>query len=131
MAKEERRVEQLKRKLAQLGPMLPGSISEQWNVCGTPGCQCKDPDKPKKHGPYYQLSFTVGGRSSTMFSSWRVKRQHDMRARIFARFHYSGRCQEVVEVRLAQVTKPSPGIGIPNLMAPQQLQSLVDQTDVT
>ncbi len=67
MTKEERRIEQLKGKLAQLGPMLPGSISEQWNVCGTPGCRCKDPDKPVKHGPYCQVSFTVGGTSSTMF----------------------------------------------------------------
>jgi hypothetical protein len=47
--------------------MLPGSISEQWNVCGTPGCRCKDPDNPQKHGPYYQLSFTVAGKSSSMF----------------------------------------------------------------
>ena len=67
MTKEERRIKQLMAKLARLGPMLPGSISEQWNVCGTPGCRCKDPQKPKKHGPYYQLSFTVGGKSSTMF----------------------------------------------------------------
>ena len=67
MTKEEKRIAQTKAKLAQLGPMLPGSISEQWNVCGTPGCRCKDPDKPVKHGPYYQLSFTVGGKSSTMF----------------------------------------------------------------
>ncbi len=67
MTREERRIEQLWKKLAQLGPMLPGSISEQWNVCGTPGCRCKDPDKPVKHGPYYQLSFTVARKSSTMF----------------------------------------------------------------
>lgn len=67
MTKEETKVVQLRKNLMQLGPMLPGSISEQWNVCGTPGCKCKDPDKPVKHGPYYQLSFTVGGRSSTMF----------------------------------------------------------------
>jgi hypothetical protein len=67
MTKEERKVEQLKNRLAELGPMLPGSISEQWNVCGTPGCRCKDPHEPVRHGPYYQLSFTVGGKSSTMF----------------------------------------------------------------
>ena len=77
MTKEERRIEQLKAKLAQLGPMLPGSISEQWNVCGTPGCRCKDPDKPMRHGPYYQLSFTVGGKSSTMF----VKKENLTEAR--------------------------------------------------
>ncbi len=67
MTREEKKIEQLREKLAKLGPMLPGSISEQWNVCGTAGCRCKDARNPVKHGPYYQLSFTVGGRSSTLF----------------------------------------------------------------
>lgn len=65
--KAHEKVELLKQKLLNLGPVLPGSISEQWNICGTPGCKCKDPEKPQKHGPYYQLSFSVGGRSSSMF----------------------------------------------------------------
>ena len=57
----------VKAELAGLGPVLPGSISKQWNVCGKPGCRCKDPKHPQRHGPYCQLSFTVAGRSSTMF----------------------------------------------------------------
>lgn len=65
--KTKKSFEQLKQKLLNLGPVLPGSISEQWNVCGTSGCKCKDSANPKKHGPYYQLSFSVGGRSSSMF----------------------------------------------------------------
>jgi len=65
--KTKKSVEQLKQKLFDLGPVLPGSISEQWNVCGTPGCKCKDTENTQKHGPYYQLSFSVGGRSSSMF----------------------------------------------------------------
>ena len=65
--KSTKTIEQLKQKLLNLGPVLPGSISEQWNVCGTPGCKCKDPADPKKHGPYYQLSFSVAGRSSSLF----------------------------------------------------------------
>jgi hypothetical protein len=60
-------IEELKKRLVELGPMHPGSISEQYNVCGTPGCQCKDPKKPRRHGPYYQLSFTWRGKSSTRF----------------------------------------------------------------
>ena len=67
MTKEERVVQRIRKKLAEMGPVLPGSISEQWNVCGTPGCRCKQPVKPVKHGPYYQLSFTVAAKSSTMF----------------------------------------------------------------
>jgi hypothetical protein len=65
--KTKKSIEHLQQKLLSLGPVLPGSISEQWNVCGTPGCKCKDTVNPKKHGPYYQLSFSVGGRSSSMF----------------------------------------------------------------
>ena len=65
--KPEKRIERLHAKMNSLGTMLPGSISEQWNVCGTPGCACKSKKNPVKHGPYYQLSFSVKGRSSTMF----------------------------------------------------------------
>jgi hypothetical protein len=61
------RIRQIKDALSQLGPLLPGSISTQWNVCGKQGCRCKDPKKPRKHGPYYQLSFTVDGKSSSLF----------------------------------------------------------------
>ena len=49
------------------GPLLPGRIKKQWNVCGMPGCRCKDPDDPRKHGPYFQLSFTLAGKSTSMF----------------------------------------------------------------
>src|SRR4030042_919677 len=65
--KTKKSVEQLKKKLLGLGPVLPGSISDQCNVCGTPGCKCKDTANPQRHGPYFQLSFSVGGRSSSMF----------------------------------------------------------------
>jgi hypothetical protein len=41
-------------------------ISQQYNVCGNPACRCKA-TPPVKHGPYYQLSFTWKGKSSTRF----------------------------------------------------------------
>lgn len=64
---KDRSVAEVRKALNTLGPVLPGSISKQWNVCGKPGCRCKDRRRPQRHGPYYQLSYTVGGRSSTMF----------------------------------------------------------------
>ena len=67
VAQVQRRIAQLQRQLLALGPLHPGSISEQYNVCGQPSCRCKDPHQPKKHGPYYQLSFTWRGKSSTRF----------------------------------------------------------------
>jgi len=60
-------VSDVKAQIGALGPVLPGSISKQWNVCGKPGCRCKDARHPQRHGPYYQLSFTVAGHSSTLF----------------------------------------------------------------
>jgi hypothetical protein len=62
----ELQIERVKRELAGLGDLRPGSLSEQYNVCGNPSCRCKA-DPPKKHGPYYQLSFTRKGRSGTKF----------------------------------------------------------------
>lgn len=61
------RIEAIKRHLTKLGPMHPGSLSEQYNVCGKPRCRCKDPKKPRRHGPYYQLSFTRRGKSTSSF----------------------------------------------------------------
>jgi hypothetical protein len=80
MTREEQQILRLKEKLLNLGPLLPGSISEQWNVCGTPGCKCKDSKHPRRHGPYYQLSFTVANKSSTLFV--RIKDLAEARRRI-------------------------------------------------
>ena len=62
----EARIATLKRAMVRLGDLRPGKLSQQYNVCGKADCRCKA-DPPQKHGPYYQLSFTRGGRSSTQF----------------------------------------------------------------
>ena len=67
----EIQIERIKRELGGLGDLRPGSLSEQYNVCGNPNCRCKE-DPSKRHGPYYQISFTRNGRSRTKF----VKRPH-------------------------------------------------------
>lgn len=63
----QHRITEIKCELADLGSLHPGSVSEQYNICGTPGCHCKDPKNPQKHGPYYQLSYGWRGKSSTLF----------------------------------------------------------------
>jgi len=62
----ESRIEALKEELTALGDLRPGSLSKQYNVCGKPGCRCKA-NPPRKHGPYYQLSFTWKGKSHSQF----------------------------------------------------------------
>ncbi len=65
-AEIERQIEKVKRELFALGELRPGSLSMQYNVCGSLGCRCKA-TPPRKHGPYYQVSFSRKGKSSTKF----------------------------------------------------------------
>ena len=67
MIASEKKIQRIKKQIVELGPVLPGSISQQYNVCGKAICKCKDPHNPVKHGPYYQLSFSIAGKSSSMF----------------------------------------------------------------
>jgi hypothetical protein len=63
----ERRIERIKRELLDIGPMRPGTLSRQYSACQKPGCKCVDPVNPRKHGPFYQLSYTHQGKSTTRF----------------------------------------------------------------
>ena len=62
----EARIRRVKEEMVSLGRLRPGSLSRQYNVCGKADCRCKD-TPPKKHGPYYQLSFSRRGKSTTRF----------------------------------------------------------------
>lgn len=67
LKKIERKIETTKQLLMNIGEMRSGSLSKQYNVCGKVGCCCKDKKNPKKHGPYYQLSYSHKGRSTSQF----------------------------------------------------------------
>jgi hypothetical protein len=62
----EERIGRIKAKLSCLGELRPGVLSEQYNVCGHPGCRCKA-NPPQKHGPYQQLSWSRKRKSRTRF----------------------------------------------------------------
>jgi hypothetical protein len=59
-------LEKLFVQLVNLKPILPGSISEQYNVCGKANCRCKDKVNPRKHGPQSRLSYTLPGKNSNI-----------------------------------------------------------------
>lgn len=69
IGKKLKRIETIKEEIRTITEMRTGSLSEQWNVCGKSGCRCKDSENPKKHGPYYQLSYTRHRKSSSEFVS--------------------------------------------------------------
>jgi len=81
----EKRCAAIKQRIAELGPVHPGRITKQYNVCGTPGCRCKDPEKPRKHGPYHYLSYTFEGKGKTVFVPKEGVAEMQRRTRCFVR----------------------------------------------
>jgi len=67
LRKVEEEIAQIKKTLAALGPMHPGSISQQYQVCGKKGCKCKHPTEPQRHGPYSKLFYVHRGKKVCRF----------------------------------------------------------------
>lgn len=63
----EKRIEEIKGKLALIGEMRPGSLNQPLTVCGRSNCHCMAAKRPRKHGPYYQLSYVHQGKSTSQF----------------------------------------------------------------
>src|SRR5437660_12430508 len=63
----ETQIGRIKTLLQRQGAMRPGSLSRQYNVCGKPGCRCKDREHPLPHGPYYQLDYAYRGKKPSKF----------------------------------------------------------------
>jgi hypothetical protein len=63
----ECRIAQVKKQVSQMGSFRPGSVSQQYNVCGKKECRCKDKKNPQKHGPYYILSYRFAGKNRTEY----------------------------------------------------------------
>jgi len=63
----DEKILRLKQQLLALGPLHPGSLSRQYQVCGKPGCKCRDPKKPSPHGPYTKLTYVYHGKFTCRF----------------------------------------------------------------
>jgi hypothetical protein len=63
----ETEIRNIQAELLTLGPMHPGSISKQYQVCGRAGCKCMDPKKTQKHGPYSKLDYVHRGKKTCRF----------------------------------------------------------------
>ena len=59
-----RRHQALAARLGEIGFAVSGSITRRYTYCGKPGCRCQA-DPPRPHGPYYQLTRKVAGKTVT------------------------------------------------------------------
>lgn len=80
----ERRYRALAAQLAEIGFISPGSLVVRETSCGKPGCRCQR-DPPQRHGPYYQWSRAVAGktqsrrlneREADLYRDWIANRRH-------------------------------------------------------
>jgi len=57
--------EDLKKQILELGFVRPGSLVRRYMPCGNPSCRCMG-SPPQLHGPYYQWSYKIAGKTRTI-----------------------------------------------------------------
>ncbi|MGH3281295.1 MAG: DUF6788 family protein, partial [Trebonia sp.] len=70
-------------ELSEIGFISPGSLVVRETSCGKSGCRCQA-DPPRRHGPYYQWSRAVAGKTisrrlnegeAELYRSWIANRK--------------------------------------------------------
>ena len=110
----ERRYRELAAQLADIGFISSGSLTRRYTRCTSPGCRCRA-DPPQPHGPYWQLTRKIDGKTTTrrltpseaeLYRDWinndRRMRQVINQMRILA--------TKAAELRLAQARHPPPQV---------------------
>jgi hypothetical protein len=64
LAAYQRRYRELAERIADIGFIAAGSVVRTHNRCGKPNCRCHA-DPPQPHGPYWQWTAKVGGKTVT------------------------------------------------------------------
>lgn len=62
LASCERRYRDLANQLGAIGFIASGSVAQRYNRCGTASCACHA-DPPRLHGPYWQWTAKVNGKT--------------------------------------------------------------------
>lgn len=64
LADYQHRYRQLAAQLAEIGFIANGTVIQRSTRCGSPGCHCHA-EPPRLHGPYYQWTTKVAGKTVT------------------------------------------------------------------
>ena len=93
---DQQRYEAFKRSIARLGFVRRGSLVERFMPCGKAGCCCQA-TPPQLHGPYYQWTRKVRGKTLTL-------RLSDKEARLFAQWIANGRQLNAIIAKMESVS---------------------------
>lgn len=64
-AGNEKAYQDLKKAVPRLGYVRPGSLVRRYMPCGRPTCRCMG-KAPQLHGPYYQWTHKIRGKTITL-----------------------------------------------------------------
>lgn len=62
LADYEQRYREILGELTEIGFIRSGSVASRYNYCGKANCRCHA-DPPHPHGPYFQWTAKVGGKT--------------------------------------------------------------------
>ena len=92
----ERSYRALAAELAGLGFISQGSVVVRYTTCGKPGCRCQA-DPPHRHGPYYQWSRAVAGKTVS-------RRLSESEAELYRGWIANRRRLEEIVARMEQIS---------------------------
>ena len=103
---DENRFRTLKASVADLGPLRRGTVLRRMVKCGNPRCRCQA-DPPQLHGPYYDWTRKVKGKTVTV-------RVTPEQARLLKQWIANARCLDKI---VAEMVRVSDGITEPLFQA--------------
>lgn len=106
--------DELAAELATIGFISPGSVVSRYTSCGKTGCRCQA-DPPQRHGPYYQWSRAVAGKTvsrrlnqaeAELYRSWIDNRRR--LEQIIAQMEQTSAAASDLLLRQAGASSPQP-----------------------
>lgn len=95
-SRDAKRYETLKREVAAVGLIRRGSLVRRLVACGKPNCCCQA-DPPRLHGPYYQWTRKVHGKTVTV-------RVNKAEAKLLAKWIANGRRLTKIVAQLERIS---------------------------
>ncbi|HEY3033702.1 MAG TPA: DUF6788 family protein [Streptosporangiaceae bacterium] len=123
LAALEAELARLKGEIASVGFVSPGSVVRRFMPCGKPGCRCQG-DPPQLHGPYWQWSHKVGGKTAT-------RRLTEDQARLYQQWIANRHRLGELLVRMEQVSSQAATILLRNASAPSTRSKTEETTSRT
>ena len=107
----EQRYRELARQLADVGYIAAGSVASRYNRCGKESCGCHG-DPPRLHGPYFQWTAKVNGktvnrrlspREAALYGEW-IGNDRQVRALLAQMREVAAKAQQLMLEEIATQT---------------------------